>query len=119
MGPELQNSVEYVNIDTHTDWLPHHYHLSQPPGQRRWPDPRPTWERMAPNYNAWLANLNAKQIDLVVVARANPNEGRSNPYDSIGFPIERSWMANHPEQFTPVYGVRENDPEMRIYELKR
>ena len=119
MGPAFHNSVEYVNVDQHADWLPHDYHLAQPPALRRWPDPRPTWERLSPDYNAWLANLRSKKIDLVVVARANPNEGRANPYDSIGFPIERSWMANHPEHFTPVYGVRENDPEMRIYELKK
>lgn len=119
MGPRFQNRVEYINVDEHTDWQPHDYHRAQPPEKSRWPDPRPTWERLSPVYEAWLANLKARKIDLVVVARANPNEGRLNPYDSLGFPIERTWMAEHPDQFAPVYGVRENDPEMRIYELKK
>ena len=119
MGADLKNSVEYVNCNSHPDWLPHDYHLDQPEGNRRWPDPRPTWERIAPDYAAWLSNLKSRKIDLIVVARANPMEGRLNPFDPMGFPIERTWMEQHPEQFTPVYGVRENDPEMRIYELSK
>jgi hypothetical protein len=119
MGADLKNSVEYVNCNSHPDWLPHDYHLAQPEGNRRWPDPRPTWERIGPDYAAWLYNLKSRKIDLIVVARANPMEGRLHPFDPMGFPIERSWMEQHPEQFTPVYGIRENDPEMRIYELAK
>jgi hypothetical protein len=117
MGRHLQNHVEYVNCNSHTDWMPHDYHLAQPPGQRRWPHPRPTWERMETSYEAWLANLNQMQIEVVVVARANPDEGRSNPFDALGFPVEKSWMDSHPEQFEPVYGLRETDREMCIYQV--
>ena len=119
MGNQLQNSVEYVNCDLHKDWLLHDYHLAQPKNDRRWPDPRPTWDRLAPDYEAWLENLKRRKIDLVVVARANPMEGRMNPHDSMGFPIERTWMEQHPLEFAPVYGIREGDPEMRIYKLSR
>lgn len=115
MGRDLKNRVEYVNCDQNTNWMPHDYHLSLPVKDRRWPDPRPTWERLGPDYSSWLKNLEIRKIDLVVVARANPNEGRLNPYDDMGFPIERSWMIMHPERFEPVYGVRENDPEMQIF----
>jgi hypothetical protein len=97
----------------------HDYHLAQPKNDRRWPDPRPTWDRLAPDYEAWLENLKRRKIDLVVVARANPMEGRMNPHDSMGFPIERTWMEQHPLEFAPVYGIREGDPEMRIYKLSR
>lgn len=117
MGHDLRNRVQYINVDRHTGWMPHDYHLAQPPEKRRWPDPRPTWERLSPDYSAWLANLEAKHIDLIVTARANPNEGNLNPFDSKGFPIERTWMMEHPDRFEPVYGVRENDPEMQIFAL--
>ena len=46
-------------------------------------------------------------------------EGRMNPHDSMGFPIERTWLEQHPLEFAPVYGIREGDPEMRIYKLNR
>jgi hypothetical protein len=118
MGPRLENHVEYINCNSQTDWMPHDYHLAQPAGKRRWPHPRPTWERLETDYDAWLGNLKKKKIDIVVVARANPDEGRMNPFDGLGFPIERSWMDAHPEHFEPVYGVREADPEMRIYAVK-
>lgn len=117
MGPNLANWVEYVNVNDRVDFMPHDYHLALSPDKRRWPDPRPTWERLEVDYDAWLKNLHRKKIDLVMVARANPNEGRANPYDRQGFPIERTWMDSNPRQFRPVYGVRENDPEMRIYEV--
>lgn len=117
MGPELENRAIYVNIDSHSDWMPHDYHLAQPRQNRSWPDPRPTWERLDPDYESWLANLERAGVDLVVVARANPNEGKLNPYDSRGFPIERTWMIQHPERFQAVYGVREDDPEMQIFSL--
>ncbi len=119
MGPRLANRVEYVNVNDRMDFMTHDYHLAQPIGKRRWNDPRPTWERLVVDYDAWRKNLLEKGIELVVVARANPDEGRANPYDRQGFPVERTWMDTHPVQFRPVYGVRENDPEMRIYEVVR
>ena len=30
-----------------------------------------------------------------------------------------TWMEQHPLEFAPVYGIREGDPEMRIYKLNR
>jgi hypothetical protein len=119
MGPKLANSVEYVNVNENASFMPHDYHLAMPAVQRRWDDPRPTWERMDVSYDAWLHNLDERRIELVVVARANPDEGRANPFDEQGFPIERAWMDAHPQRFRPVYGHRENDPEMRIYEVVR
>jgi hypothetical protein len=117
MGPQFRNHVEYVNVNDKAEFMPHDYHLALPPDDRLWDDPRPTWERLTVSYDAWLKNLLDKRIDLVVVARANPNEGRANPYDRQGFPIERSWMDADPRRFRPVYGAREGDPEMRIYEV--
>jgi len=112
----LRNDVRYVNVNAHPSWLLDDYHRAL-----GWPTatyPRPEWDRMKPDYEAWLANLKAARIELVVVAPANPAEGPSLVADSEGFPIERRWADEHPEVFTPVYGVVENDPLFRIYRLR-
>jgi hypothetical protein len=118
LGVGLRNEVQYVNIDEHRDWLLHDYHrLAALEGQGTWPDTRPGWDRLHPDYKAWLANLDAERIQLLVVARANPDEGRINPADPEGFPIERQWAESHPERFRPVYGTAERDPEFRVYRV--
>jgi hypothetical protein len=54
-----------------------------------------------------------------VVARVNRLEGPHNVADPAGFPIERRWAESHPEAYQPLYGVAEDDPEMRIYRVRR
>jgi hypothetical protein len=108
MGPDFRNDVRYVNVDVHRGWLLHDYHraaasLGQLPN---WPDTRPGWDRIAPEFRAWLANLRSEGIELLVVARANPEEGRHNQADREGFPIERVWADAHPEVFVPLYSDR-------------
>ena len=118
MGAGLRNEVRYVNVDAHRDWLMHDYHrMVNSQGNVTWPDPRPGWDRLHPSYEAWLANLRAEEIQILVVARANPEEGLHNLADTQGFPIERTWADRHPEIFIPFYGVRENDPKLRIYRI--
>jgi hypothetical protein len=118
MASRLRNDVQYVNVDAHPTWLLHDYHRqAQAEGQPTWPHPRPGWDRIAPDYSAWLANLRHARIQLLVVARANPDEGPHNVADSELFPIERGWTERHPESFTPLYGVVERDPEFRIYRV--
>jgi hypothetical protein len=111
--------VRYINVDGHRDWLLHDYHRrAKAEGTPTWPDPRPGWDRIRPEYNAWLANLRAERIQILVVARANPAEGVHNVADAEGFPIERGWADAHPETFAPLYGVIERDPLMRIYRVR-
>ena len=119
-GPGLRRDVRYINIDEHRDWRMHQYRAQAiRQGQSpTWPDPRPGWDRAEANYEAWIANLRAEKIKYLVVTRANPDEGRHNPHDAQGFPIEREWAESHPEAFAPIYGVLENEREMRIYALK-
>ncbi len=120
MGVGLRNEVRYVNVDAHRDWLPHDYYReARARGLTTWPDPRPGWDRLHPDYDAWLANLRAERIRILVVARSNPLEGWHNVSDPLGFPIERQWAETHPETFEPLYGVAEKDKEMRIYRLRR
>ncbi|MDB5351836.1 MAG: family glycosyltransferase, 4-amino-4-deoxy-L-arabinose transferase [Planctomycetota bacterium] len=119
MAGGLRNDVSYVNIDAHPDWLLHDYHLSardrgDPPV---WDSPRPGWDRIHPDYNAWLANLRARRIQFLVVAEANPFDGPFNIADTERFPIERSWADDHPELFELVYPRNSPDPRMRIYRL--
>jgi hypothetical protein len=119
LGAGLRNEVFYINVDAHRDWLLHDYHrAARARGAPTWPNPRPGWDRIHPDFAAWLANLRARDIQVLVVARANPVEGIHNLADAQGFPIERLWAEAHPELFEPLYGVAENDPELRIYRLR-
>ena len=115
-GVGLRNDVRYVNVDAHRDWLLHDYHRGADPPT--WPHPRPGWDRLHPDYDAWLANLRAHRIQLLVVNRVNPAEGAHNVADPEGFPVERSWAESHPEAFTPLYGVAERDPQFRLYRVR-
>ena len=119
MGSRLQNDVRYVNIDAHPGWLLHDYHRHAPAvGEpTTWPNPFPAWGRLRPDYDAWLANLRAERIDLLVVMRVNIAEGIENAADAERFPIERAWAEAHPGSFRPLYGVLEGDPQFRIYQV--
>lgn len=119
LGAGLRNEVRYININAHPTWLLHDYHRE---ARRRnelptWPDTRPGWDRIEADYGAWLANLRAERIQILVVTRANPAEGRHNVFDGEGFTIERAWADAHPESFQPLYGAAEKDPEFRIYRV--
>jgi hypothetical protein len=118
MGARLRNHVAYVNIDAHRHWRLHDYHREAiRQGQPNWPDPRPGWDRIHPDYDAWISNLAAERIQLLVVTRANPADGSYNVADPEGFPIERVWADAHPEAFTVLYGPAEGDANFRIYQV--
>jgi 4-amino-4-deoxy-L-arabinose transferase-like glycosyltransferase len=118
MGVGLRNDVRYVNIDGHRDWQMHDYHRqSRAQGQGLWPTSRPGWDRAGGDYEAWLANLEAERIQLLVVTRLNVGEGPHNVADSEDFPIERQWADTHPDVFEPLYGVAERDPWFRLYRI--
>jgi len=119
-GTGLRNDVRYVNVDAHPDWLMHDYHRAALDRKEpTWPNSRPGWDRADPNFQAWLSNLEAQQIQLLVVTRAASGEGPHNIADSEGFPIERIWADSHPELFEPLYGPKQKDPFFRIYRLRR
>ncbi len=119
-GKGLRNDVRYVNISVRPDWLLHDYHRRAfRDGAGTWPNPRPGWDRSDGDFPAWLANLDAEGIQLLVVTRVNPAEGSHNVADRDGFPIERGWAESHPERFEVIYGRTENDPWFRLYRLRR
>jgi hypothetical protein len=119
MGARLRNDVRYINVDEHPGWLLHDYHrAARERGEPAWDTPRPGWHRLHVDYEAWLANLRAARIQLLVVTRANPADGWFNIHDQEGFPLERTWADAHPEAFEGLYGVAENDPQFRIYRLR-
>lgn len=124
MGRGYRNDVRYVSIDERRDWLMHDYHRAAAladPRMALWPYPRPGWDRLRPDYDAWLANLRAEGIDYLVLAKPGPDEGLFNIYNGNedliagGFTIEAAWAASHPEAFKLLHG--EDDPEMWIYEV--
>lgn len=121
MGGRSRNDLFYINIDAHPDWLLHDYHLSaQDRGDPEvWPGPRPGWDRIHPDYEAWRANLHRARISLLVVAKANPNDGAFNLADEERFPIERVWADAHPETFTKIYPQQGEESQMRVYRLNR
>jgi hypothetical protein len=115
----LRNEVRYVNVDRHRDWLLHDYHKeAMANGQGTWPDSRPGWDRIRPDYRPWLDNLDAEGINLLVVTRADPAEGPYNLADSDRFPIERQWADTHPDRFEPLYGTQPVDPWFRLYRVR-
>src|SRR5262249_6217324 len=76
LGQGLRNDVRYVNVDRHRNWLLHDYHREAlTRGQGSWRNSRPGWDRLQPDYRAWLDNLDAESIQLLVVTRVNPAEG--------------------------------------------
>ena len=96
-GAGLRNDVRYVNVDAHRGWAMHDYHRqAKLRGQPTWPNPWPGWDRLHPDYNAWLANLRAEGIDLLVVASMNRPCDSLLDADPEGFPIERRWAAVAP-----------------------
>jgi hypothetical protein len=118
LGAGLRNDVRYVNVDGRAHWLMHDYHreaISR--GEPLWPNPRPGWDRLQPDYSAWLAALRAERIQILVVTRLDSTEGRFYRADSQGFPIERLWAEQHPDAFEPLYGVTEHDPNFRFYRV--
>jgi hypothetical protein len=120
LGQGLRNEVRYINVDRHRDWLLHDYHReARARGQGHWPNSRPGWDRIHPDERAWLANLDAEGIQLLVVTRVNPAEGPHNVADAENFPIERRWADAHPERFVPLYGQNERDPWFRLYRVIR
>jgi hypothetical protein len=115
MGVGLRNDVRYVNIDSHQNWLMHDYHRdASRSGPATWNRPRPGWDRIHPDYEAWLANLRAEGIQLLFVTRANPDEGHHNIVDESQFPIENIWAKGHPEVFEQLY----LDANVALYRLR-
>ena len=121
MGVGLRNDVRYVNVDAHRDWLMHDYHreaIRSGNAPATWELPRPGWDRIHPDYDAWLANLHAEGIRMLVVTRANFDEGPHNIADVYGFPIENVWAVTHPESFEALYGAAEGDRDFRLYRVR-
>jgi hypothetical protein len=120
LGRGLRNEVRYINIDSHRDWLLHDYHReARRRGQGSWPNSRPGWDRIRPDFRAWLENLDAEGIQLLVVTRVNSDAGPHNAADPERFPIERRWADSHPDRFEPLYGAKERDPWFRLYRVRR
>ena len=120
LGVGLRNEVTYVNINAHSDWLPHDYARSAaalPPAR----DPWPQWYRAETDFDAWVANLHRRRIEFLFVAREN-RHGRLEPVPGVlpRFPIEKRWADAHPEQFAdlgPFAYPSGTIPWVRVYRV--
>jgi hypothetical protein len=118
LGAELRNNIQYVNIDAHRGWLMHDYQRrAAAEGAPTWPNPWPSWDRQHPDYDAWMTNLRAEGIQLLVVASMNHPRGALPDVDRDGFPIERRWAEEHPESFAAVYRD-DRYPKFRIFRVR-
>ena len=122
-GLGLRNDVEYININRDLDGLPHDYHLRlrQRPDFRLADNPWPQWYRTEMAFDAWLANLRRRGIELLFIAREN-RHGRLEPTPGAlpQFPIEREWADAHPDLFVdlgPFSYAPGTIPWVRVYRL--
>jgi len=122
LGLGLRNDVQYININDHSDWLPHDYHRDR---QRRGlfelaQDPWPQWYRSQADFESWLANLRAHRIELLFIGREN-RHGRLETGGVLPqFPIERVWADAHPDTFVdlgPFQYPAGTIPWVRVYRL--
>jgi len=100
MGPRLTRPVRYVNTqgpleDGFYDFWQRDQGLSmrQKPGLYRGGG--------RDDYDQWIRNLEAAEIDWLVVFRLHRQE-RYIAADREGFPIERMWATSHPERFRSI-----------------
>ena len=122
-GSGLRNDVQYININSGLEDLPHDYHrrFERRPDFRLADNPWPQWYRAEVDFDAWLANLRRRNIELVFIAREN-RHGRleSTPGGLPQFPIEREWADAHPELFVdlgPFSYAPGTIPWVRVYRL--
>jgi hypothetical protein len=102
LGSDYRNDAVYVNINRHRDWLPHDYHNARRLAGKSETAaiPWPQWYREEADYQSWLENLRANQIELLFVSRTNLHGRLYFRQDELPpFPIERTWAETHPEEF--------------------
>lgn len=98
MGPHQTRFVRYVNIQGRLEDGFHDFWRDEP---RLTAEPKPAFYRGRGQYGTWLANLEAANIDWVVVLRL-VNAERYIVADADGFPIEREWAESHKNRFELV-----------------
>jgi hypothetical protein len=124
LGSACRNDAVYVNINRHRDWLPHDYHKARRLAGKSETAaiPWPQWSREEADYQFWLANLRAKQIDMLFVSRMNLHGRLYVRQDELPpFPIERTWADAHPEEFEklgPQSATEGSIPWSCIYRLR-
>ena len=123
-GVGLRNEVRYVNVDRHADWAEHDYHHDggSPWARPIYDHPWPQLHRAHPNYDDWLANLRAANIDLLFVARENMHGKAFRGPGPAPYPIERAWAQAHPESFTflgPRFDPNGPLPQAMVYRVSK
>jgi 4-amino-4-deoxy-L-arabinose transferase-like glycosyltransferase len=95
MGPHQTRFVRYVNIQGRLEDGFYDFWREEAQLATR---PKPAFYRGRGHYDTWLANLEAAEIEWVVVFQLADSE-RYIPADAEGFPIERQWAEMNPSRF--------------------
>ncbi len=96
-GPRIARPVRYVNTQGELDESFYDFWERDPKLAKR---QKPGFYRDGgrDDYGQWIRNLEAAEIDWVVIYRLHRQE-RYISHDEEGFPIERAWARTHPERF--------------------
>lgn len=123
-GRTLSNKVRYVNVNRGRDRLFHDHVFQFDEDETPLLEDRNgvAYYRRHKHYPAWIANLDAAGVDLLIVDQLVPwnrpeiKKDRMNKYvcDQQYFPIESIWAERHTEKFKRVYA----SPIVRIYEIR-
>ncbi len=117
LTPHFENGVYFVNVDRHAGWKYHDYERAarHAPGYTPPTRPNAPYYLAHPDFGAWRRNLTQMGIQDVFLTRLSPLMEDDYFRDEDGFPIEATWVATHPEDFTPVFDNR----DVRIYAVRR
>jgi hypothetical protein len=108
-GPRLTRSVRYVNTQGQLDAGFYDFWKREP---RLAKQQKPGLYRGGgrDDYGEWIRNLEAAEIDWLLVLRLHPRE-RSVAADARGFPVERAWAVEHPRRFERIA----SEPAFELY----
>ena len=113
MGPRLSRSVRYINTQGRLEDGFHDF----------WQRDRGLARRQKPglyrgdgrdDYGQWIRNLEAAEIDWLVVFRLHSQE-RYLAASREGFPIEHSWAMNHPRRFESI----QSGPMFELFRFRK
>jgi hypothetical protein len=111
MGPHWQNVVVYCNTQGR---LSDGFYEFWSEDRRVYKYHKPGIYRGRDSFQKWLEHLSEERIEEVVVFSMGSPERKQIASDFQGFPLERVWMASHPEEFEIIGRW----PRAEIYRFK-
>lgn len=115
MGRRLQHRVMYVNVwgDPQEHFYDFHRRLQPQLRGALARYHKPAYYRRHPDVDQWLANLKAVGASVLAIHRLGKAEARYLRSDADGFPIEREWVRDNEDLFSPVF----QSPQLEMYRV--